>query len=548
VLPFGLGLGETDHVIGHELVHAFQYDLARAGNAGILSMPLWFIEGMAEYLTLGPDHPQTLMWLRDLAARDPLPALQDIEHPRYFPYRYGHGVWRFLVQQFGEDVVPRLLKARGHSLKNRLAAVTGSSMDQLSSMWHDALRQEFGGEERRRIEALLYRARTGARVHAGPALSPDGRQLAFVSEKDQFSIEIFVADVATGRVRRKLVDRSADAHFDALEFLDGAGSWAPDGRRFVFAASRRGAPVLVIVDTETGRTAREIPLKDLGQVWNPAWSPDGRRLAFAALKGGWSDLYLYDLESGSLTQLTRDGYGELQPAWSPDGHAIAFATDRFSTDLDVLRFGTYRLALMDLRTREVRELPGTAGGRNITPQFGADDGELFFVADPDGRASVYRLRLDAALVSRVTGPAVPVSGITPLSQAISYAPRAGLLAYSLFTDGGYDIATTRPAPVSASTGAVSAALPRLPRVPLPEERAARSAEQQSGSFGSRPYRDNLSLEGLGQPYLSAGGGPFGNFLRAGMGLAFGDMLGDQQLGVAFQSACASTTSPGARCT
>ncbi len=534
VLPLGLGLGETDHVIGHELVHAFQYDLARAGNGGILSMPLWFIEGMAEYLTLGPNHPQTLMWMRDVARRDEMPGLKEIEGPKYFPYRYGHGVWRFLARRFGEDVVPRLLKARGSTVKSRLARVTGLTIEALSSAWHEALRQEFGLEDRASIDTLLDRRRTGARVHAGPSLSPDGRWLAFVSEKDQFSIEIFVADATTGRVSRKLVNRAADSHFDALEFLDGAGAWSPDGRQFVFSASRRGAAVLAIVDPETGGAVRELRFAQLGQIWGPAWSPDGGRLAFVGINGGWSDLYVYDLGSGSLTQATRDGYGELQPAWSPDGRSIAFATDRFSTDLDALRLGAYRLALLDLDTREVRELPGTAGGRNITPQFGADATELFFVGDPDQRASVYRIRLDTTEVSRVTGPGVPVSGITALSQAISYAPRAGLLAYSVFSDGGYNIVTMKPRFARPGDTILAGSRTELPSVPLPGEQPGRSVEAESAAFGARAYRDNMSLESLGQPYLSAGGGPFGNYLRAGMGFGFGDMLGDQQLGVAFQ--------------
>ncbi len=534
VLPFGLGLGETDHVIGHELVHAFQYDLARAGNGGILSMPLWFIEGMAEYLTLGPDHPQTIMWMRDLARRDPMPGLKAIEHPKYFPYRYGHGVWRFLARRFGQDVVPRLLKARGGTVKARLAKVTGMPIDELSAAWHEALREEFGGDPRESVETLLDRRRTGARVHAGPSLSPDGQQLAFVSEKDQFSIEIFVADARTGKVRRKLVNRAADAHFDALEFLDGAGAWSPDGKRFVFSASRRGAAVLAIVDPETGNAERELRFEQLGQIWGPSWSPDGGRLAFVGLNGGWSDLYVYELASGTLTRLTRDGHGELQPAWSPDGRSIAFATDRFSTDLDALRLGTYRLATLDVETREVRELPGTTGGRNITPQFGADARELYFVGDPDGRASVYRIRLDTNELSRVTGPGVPVSGITALSQAISYAPGTGLLAYSVFADGGYNIVTMKPRFDGAGAAVMAGARTEPPSVPLPGEKPGRSVSAESASFGARAYRDNMSLESLGQPYLSAGGGPFGNYLRAGMGFGFGDMLGDQQMGVAFQ--------------
>ena len=86
-LPFGLGLAETSHVIGHELVHAFQYDLARRGHPSIVMMPLWFIEGMAEYLTLGPGDAQTAMWMRDVARQDKQPSLKDLSNPKYFPYR-----------------------------------------------------------------------------------------------------------------------------------------------------------------------------------------------------------------------------------------------------------------------------------------------------------------------------------------------------------------------------------------------------------------------------------------------------------------------------
>ena len=60
ILPVGGSLMATDHVIGHELVHAFQYDITsknRSGSVGaspgIERIPLWFIEGLAEYLSIG---------------------------------------------------------------------------------------------------------------------------------------------------------------------------------------------------------------------------------------------------------------------------------------------------------------------------------------------------------------------------------------------------------------------------------------------------------------------------------------------------------------
>src|SRR5207253_5254464 len=74
VLPMGGPLTDTDHVIGHELVHAFQFDMTTAANArngqnGAERLPLWFIEGMAEYLSLGAVDPNTAMWLRDAVHR-----------------------------------------------------------------------------------------------------------------------------------------------------------------------------------------------------------------------------------------------------------------------------------------------------------------------------------------------------------------------------------------------------------------------------------------------------------------------------------------------
>jgi hypothetical protein len=72
VMPMAATLGDTDHVLGHELVHAFQYDLL---GPNIEGLPLWFIEGMAEYMSLGPRDSQTAMWLRDAAIENRLPAI-----------------------------------------------------------------------------------------------------------------------------------------------------------------------------------------------------------------------------------------------------------------------------------------------------------------------------------------------------------------------------------------------------------------------------------------------------------------------------------------
>src|SRR5262249_6826651 len=120
VLPVGTSLAETDHVLGHELVHAFQYDIT--GQIGHISdnnypaalrMPLWFIEGMAECLSLGPVDPHTAMWIRDAARREKgLPTIAQLnDSAKYFPYRYGQALWGYLAGRFGDQIFGRSLRA-----------------------------------------------------------------------------------------------------------------------------------------------------------------------------------------------------------------------------------------------------------------------------------------------------------------------------------------------------------------------------------------------------------------------------------------------------
>src|SRR6516225_847601 len=117
VLPLAGPLVDTDHVIGHELVHAFQFDMTSLvgtpqtcrGCSGAERLPLWFIEGMAEYCSLGPVDPNTAMWLRDAVRLDGLPSIEELDNPKYFPYRWGQAFWAYVGGRWGDTVIRRLL-------------------------------------------------------------------------------------------------------------------------------------------------------------------------------------------------------------------------------------------------------------------------------------------------------------------------------------------------------------------------------------------------------------------------------------------------------
>src|SRR5215208_3375711 len=107
IMPLTGVYRDNDHVLGHEMVHVFQYDLEhdpKAGRrAGINSLPLWVVEGQAEYLSLGRDDPHTAMWMRDAVQRNKMPTIKQLtSDQRFFPYRYGEALWAYVGGKWGD--------------------------------------------------------------------------------------------------------------------------------------------------------------------------------------------------------------------------------------------------------------------------------------------------------------------------------------------------------------------------------------------------------------------------------------------------------------
>ncbi|HJR50634.1 MAG TPA: hypothetical protein VJ794_05975, partial [Gemmatimonadales bacterium] len=546
VLPIGGTLHDLDHVLGHELVHAFQYDITGGGGPntygampGAAALPLWFIEGMAEYLSLGSSAPLTAMWMRG-AMEDTLPSYGDLLDPRFFPYRYGQALLAYVAGRWGDPIMGDLLRAAGRSRNVDLGiqAVLAMSPDQLVAEWHNAtytayrdVRVATQPTESVGVRVIVPEDDDDVGYNLAPSISPDGNRLMFLSNRDLFSIDLFLADARTGEVLRRLTQTAVDNHLQSLQFIQSAGSWRADGRQFVFAGIANGRGVLQLYDVEKGDKVREVRLPQLGEVFNPSWSPDGRSIAFSGVVNGLSDLYVYDLEGDSLRQLTDDLYADLQPSWSPDGTTLAFSTDRFGTDLDRLTTAPNRIALLDVASGRIREVPGFRAAKHLNPQWSPDGRGIYFLADPMGITNVYRSSTADGSIAQLTNLFTGVSGITEDSPALSVAAGTGRVAFSIFRTDGYEIHAIEPG--EALGGPVIESLPGRPGVLPPWDRSQSvlaSLLRDPGhlpsveEFTEKNYRPNLSLLYIGQPTLIAGSDQFGTFVGGGAALYFSDLL------------------------
>ncbi len=554
ILPVGGSLAATDHVIGHELVHAFQYDYTSQGKTsyagpspGIQRLPLWFIEGLAEYLSIGAVDTETSMWMRDVTQRKKLPTVKKLENPyKYFPYRYGHSLWAYITGKWGDESVSTILRqvSRTGELEPVLKRVLNVDFKTLTKEWHESMTKTYDpiAQVTRLNEKgsrALFKGTEKARYNVSPVFSPDGSQIVFLSSRDLFSIDMYLADARTGKILRKLVKTAVDPHFESIQFIKSAGSWNPEGNRFVFGGITKGDPVLVVVNTENGEREKEIVFKNLGEILNPTWSPDGRFIAFSALEGGLTDLFMYDLGSGELTKLTDDFYSDLYPSWSPDGRTIAFVTDRFSSDLSILDIGELQLALLDPKTKEIEQIPGFIGAKNINPQWAPDSKSLYFLSDKNGIPNVYRIDLSDNEIYQVSNLYTGISGIMAESPALSVAQKTGQMAYSIYLEDYYsiyaidssenmmgeepkdifgDISPSVLPPRKEREGEVLALL-NNPLYGLPEE----------AEFEVQEYKPKLALDYVSPAQIAIGMDRFGTYSGGGITLFFSDMLGYHNL-------------------
>ena len=456
VQPFTGSYAEFEHVLQHEMVHQFQYDTWSRGRAGgglstliAINPPLWFAEGMAEYLSSGPIHAETAMWLRDASLEGKLPTIEQmtLDPYTYFPYRFGHALWSYIGERWGDEAVGAILKATlAGGIDGAFRRTIGLTLDQLSTQWRDAVLKkylpEIGTRPKARAvaQALLTEKRSDGTLHLAPALSPDGSQVAYFSEKDFYFVDLYLAD-DSGKVKRRILKSGISSNYETYRFINSQANWSPDGKYLAFAAKRGARDVIVIVDVERNKEVKRIEVK-LNGVTTPAWSPDGQHIVFTGYDGGLSDLFVVRRDGSGLRRLTEDKYADLHPVWSPDGRSIAFTTDRGEeTNFKTLAIGNMRIALYDLDTGTIELLDQMDQGKNVSPQWAPDGQSIAFVSDRNGVSNIFLYDLREKALYQLTDFYTGAQGITPLSPVLSWASQADRLAFVYFEKGKYDVYT-----------------------------------------------------------------------------------------------------------
>jgi TolB protein len=151
-----------------------------------------------------------------------------------------------------------------------------------------------------------------------PAISPDGKWLAYASNQNSYW-DLYLLELASGNVIRMT---------DTPEY-DAAPSWSPDGAFLSYESYQKGLLGLFIRSVKDPTKVYALT-QDTATNTSPAWSPLGRQIAFISNRSGEPEVWIADLNKSGEDKFTNISKSpqtvESHPTWSPDGTHLAWAS------------------------------------------------------------------------------------------------------------------------------------------------------------------------------------------------------------------------------
>ena len=226
-----------------------------------------------------------------------------------------------------------------------------------------------------------------------PSLSPDGREIAFVSGGDIWSVP------ASGGEAHLLVSDPA---------TESRPLWSPDGKLLAFTSNRAGSTNLYLLVLDTGEVKR-LTWADTAETLD-AWSRDGRWLYFSSGVndvGRQSDVFRVSIDGGTPLEVSRERYlAEFQGAPSPDGRTLALMARGLSNG-QWWRNGHSHIDETELWLKPLdapggyrRLLPG--GAKHAFPMWSPDGASLSYMSDESGAENLWRAPVAGGAPTQLT--------------------------------------------------------------------------------------------------------------------------------------------------
>ncbi len=411
VLPIDMPDEDLLELITHELTHIFEYEILFQGRLGreiTNRMPTWMMEGLASFMAQDEDAKDRMV-LRDAVVNDVVPSVTR-DFGGYFAYRFGHAVFRFMVDEWGwdglRDFIYESRNTLGSNIDRPLKRAFEITPEEFDTKFRTWLRKQYLPVLVARGEPLEYGERFRVESQSqevSPGPSPSGDLLAAMTTAED-DLDVVLFNVPERKMLRNLTEGYAKEYEYIIAQMLTTGpvmgrdlAFSPTGDQIAFFVKKEKGRNLMIMNALSGELLKSVSM-DVEQQLNPAFSPDGKKVAFHAFSGNQADIFVYDIETDRVVNLTRDAFFDAAPVYSPDGQWIYY-----SSVVD----GTAKLFRLETASPD-RRFQLTRGDANDIDAYPSPDGKrIYFASDRVTLRSVFEqdVRKRAALATGRLGQA-----------------------------------------------------------------------------------------------------------------------------------------------
>lgn len=304
----------------------------RIQSAALMNLPDWYLFGLTQYIGKAWDVEKNNK-MKDIILRKKIKKFNRlIQHD---PELAGQAFWYYLVEKYGDEVIPNMLYVTrlSRNYESALMYITGDNLKQTSKDVMKYFQEQYNKEDTLRnlpVNEFTIKKRLMPFVEPQMKVSPRGDKLVFSTNK-YGKYKIWLMDTKTGK-QKKIFRGGLKYHAFEVDHSFPMMAWHPGGEKFAFVFEKRGKLFLTTVDL-LSKKRETIQFFKFDKINSFAWGDNQKTLVFSATRKGQSDLYVYDMITRRERQLTNDAHDDLFPRFVDGSSKIIFSSNRNSAQL-----------------------------------------------------------------------------------------------------------------------------------------------------------------------------------------------------------------------
>lgn len=407
VIPSTGSLKDFRHVIRHELVHVFMTNkiykvLTDHRLTPDLSPPLWFTEGLAEYLSTEPDE-QAEMVIRDAILHNYFFTIENIFaiYGTFSMYKEGQNYLEFVAERYGEEKIPQLIDNfwMYTSFTKVIEYTIGKSIRDIDKEWLYYLKQKYyplmGSKLPQDIGAVKL---TDQGFNFSPVYykTDDSEYLYFVANRDGYS-SLYRLDINSNdedHDAEMVLRGEKTEELEAFHLFQSTISISDDGV-IAFVTKSGITDAIHFYSIKDDKILSSYSNNDLINITSPKFSSDDKKVVFQAVdQKGFSDIYILDIETRNVTRVTNDYYDDQDPVFGVTDDQVIFSSDRTSGENEKI-YNLFAYDIKNLKLSNITNINSDCAG----PSLSEDKKTLMFTSEIDTIRNIWVIDINNGVFS-----------------------------------------------------------------------------------------------------------------------------------------------------